>query len=191
MSETPLSKDAYRRLHQELFGEHAGEGVYAVLDGASNEDLLEMLAERQPEHVCLYRGELAPDLAAVAPYLVRLRPDSVFTEWVVGEGWGGHWGIFAITDADLTALRKHFRRFLMVKSPEGRRVYFRYYDPRVLRTFLPTCNAEELAELFGPVAEYVCEQEDPAAGLRLWREEGELHTAEIPVSEPSDSQRRS
>jgi hypothetical protein len=187
MSETPLSKDACRRLHQELFGGQADRRVYAVLDGASIKDLLEMLAERQPEHVCLYRGELAPDLAAMAPYLVRLEPDSVFTDWVLGEGWGGHWGIFALTDADLTALRKHFRRFLMVKSPEGRRVYFRYYDPRVLRTFLPTCNAEELAELFGPVEAYICEDEDPSTGLQMWRDGGELHTEEISVKEPSES----
>ena len=31
--------------------------------------------------------------------------------------------------------RGHLRKFLISKLPDGRQVYFRYYDPRVLRTY--------------------------------------------------------
>ena len=137
-----------------------------MLDGASIPDLLDHLyGDPRPEFICLYRGELEPDMAEVAPYLVRLQPDAPFTDWLLVEGWGKHWGIFALSAADLPVMRRHFRTFLMVKNPEGKQVYFRYYDPRVLRTFLPTCNAEETATVFGPLITYLCEADKPEALL--------------------------
>ena len=47
----------------------------------------------------------------------------------------------------------------MVHGPDGKRLYFRYYDPRVLRVYLPTCNTEETKFIFGPLAAYFCEGE--------------------------------
>src|SRR5262249_52847172 len=85
--------------------------AFAVLDGASVPGLLQMLAEQEPEYICLYRGTLAPDVAEVAPYLVRLEPETEFTSWVIGEGWGKHWNIFATSTSDLRTMRHHFRSF--------------------------------------------------------------------------------
>ena len=48
----------------------------------------------------------------------------------------------------------------MVKNEGGKSIYFRYYDPRVLRVYLPTCNEGELDVIFGPVLRYVVEGED-------------------------------
>ena len=55
----------------------------------------------------------------------------------------------------------------MVQGPEGENLYFRYYDPRVLRIYLPTCNQEEMATLFGPVTAYLLEDKDPDLLLRF------------------------
>jgi len=145
-------------LYQQLFGDHELK-TYAVLDGASIPDLLEHLKTDAPDHFCLYRGELSAELAEAAPYLVELQPDTPFTEWVLSEGWGNHWGIFALSAADLREMRKHFRTFLIVKDPGGKQLYFRYYDPRVLLVFLPTCNAGQRKSLFGPIRKYVLEDE--------------------------------
>lgn len=164
-------------LSQHLFSD-AEAKVYAVLDGASVPELLKKLYGLKPEHVCLYRGELSPDLAECAPYLVRLVPESEFCNWVLAEGWGKHWGIFAASPAQLTAMRKHFRMFLRVKSPEGKTLYFRYYDPRVLRTYLPTCNPEETKIIFGPITSYLCEDEKPETLLSFRAEAG------VPRKEP-------
>lgn len=153
-------------LYDRLFADEAAH-VYAVLDGASVGELLPKLYELEPEHECLYRGELEPDMAEVAPYLVRLEPGTEFADWVVEAGWGRHWGVFAVTDADLRAAHKHFRSFLTVYDPAGKPLLFRYYDPRVLRIYLPTCNAEELRTIFGPVSCYLLEGEDPATLLRF------------------------
>ncbi len=45
----------------------------------------------------------------------------------------------------------------MVYDEEGKPLYFRYYDPRVLRAYLPTCNESELQTVFGPVNHYYAE----------------------------------
>ncbi len=138
--------------------------VFAVLDGASIPDLVKSLHEHEPEYCCLYRGELEPDMASVAPYLVRLEPGDKFTELVIQEGWGAHWGIFFRTAATLRALRDHFREFHTVELPDQRTVLFRYYDPRVLRCFLPACTVAELRSFFGPVQSFVLEGESPEEG---------------------------
>lgn len=156
--------------------------VYAVLDGASIEDLLGALAEMQPDYVCLYRGELDEEMAVCAPYLVRLDEESQFTDWVLGYGWGQHWGIFALADVDSKAMRKHFRTFLMVSDPEGKQLYFRYYDPRVLRLYLPTCTVEEMQLVFGPVSCFALEDPSARSMLVFSRAPNGLASSSLPLS---------
>ena len=166
--------------------------AFVVLDGASVPGLLKMLAEHEPEFVCLYRGELAPDVAEVAPYLVHLEPETEFTSWVIEEGWGKHWGIFAVTNSDLRTLRHHFRSFLTVYDTDGKPMLFRYYDPRVLRTYLPTCNTGELATIFGPVKGFLVESEDGKAVLRFQTAGDALkhETLVLPGGESGPGQKR-
>lgn len=166
---------------QYLFGEEAN--VYAVLDGASVPALQENIYQFEPEYHCLYRGELEPDMAEVAPYLVQLENNSKFTDWVIEKGWGNHWGIFAISSASIREMRQHFRTFLIVYNTDGRPLKFRYYDPRVLRKYLPTCNAEELSTMFGPVSCYLLEDEDPVTALRFSAKQNALRTERLPLVE--------
>jgi hypothetical protein len=161
-----IDEDAAQELRRQLFSDSAVY-VYAVLDGASVPDLLPKLYEAMPEFECLYRGELEPDMAEVAPYLVCLEPDTYFADWVMDNGWGSHWGIYAAAYAGFRDMRKHFRKFLTVYDPEGRPMLFRYYDPRVIRSYLPTCSDEELLTVFGPVSCYMLEGEDANTLLRF------------------------
>ena len=152
-----------------------GGNTYAIVDGAACEDLLDRLAKDQPPYVCLYAGELTPDLAECAPYLVQLELDSPFTAWIVDEGWDKYWCIFATSPAELQTLRKHFRSFLRVKGPAGNTLYFRYYDPRVMRNYLPTCNREDLDIVFGPLTSYVTSSREPlSATCFTQHEDGRL-----------------
>lgn len=153
-------------LHHQLYSDKESQ-VYAVLDGASMPALQQLFIEHKIDNICLYRGELEPDLAGMAPYLAHLPPESSFTRLLLQKGWGNHWGILAISKGDLRTLRMHFRKFLMVWDPEGRPLYFRYYDPRVLRIYLPTCNTDELQTVFGPVEAYVLEGETPDQLIRF------------------------
>lgn len=132
--------------------------VYAILDGAAIPDLLNRLNHFQAEYICLYRGELAADIAATAPYLVALLPDTELSNWLLSL-IGHHSGIFARTTASMREMRQHLRTFLMVYDPESKPIYFRYYDPRVLRSYLSMCSDAEAKIVFGPITHYFVENE--------------------------------
>jgi hypothetical protein len=162
--------------------------IYAVLDGASIPNLLSLLSEHRLPNVCLLAGELDPELAQAAPYLAQLDAQSPFAQLFLTQGLGKHWGILAVSTADLRTLRMHFRKFLSVWDPDGKPLFFRYYDPRVLCIFLPTCNSGELRTLFGPVTAYYAEAETAGKLLRftlgpdgLGQEQLELSTSASPA----------
>ena len=154
--------------------------VYTILDGASIPDLLDMIEEHQPLHVCLLRGVEDPELAETAPYIVRLEADDSFTEWVLAEGLGKHWGIFFVVpeETSFIELRKHFRDMVRVRLPDGETVFFRYYDPRVCTLFLPTCDQQQISEFFGPatlfLAESISNGEEPTEFIEYSLELGVL-----------------
>jgi hypothetical protein len=181
-------KNNVELISPELFAD-PGTKVYAVLDGASVAGLIGKLYQWRPKYECLYRGELAPDLAEVAPYLVHLESETEFCDWVLNQGWGNHWGIFALSVGDLFTLRQHFRRFLTVHDSTGKPLLFRYYDPRVMRTYLPTCNPQEVTAIFGPVSLFMMESEDPGVLLAYGYKSGSLVAKKKQLSEIQNSQR--
>jgi hypothetical protein len=157
--------------------------AYAIIDGAMSPDLLDKLYGLRPEFECLLRGEMGADMAEVAPYLVRLDYQTEFARWVTEKGWGEHCCIFALSRVNFREMRNHFRRLLVVYDTEGRPLHFRYYDPRVLRVYLPTCNAEELATFFGEVACFLLEDESEETMLRFTLESGSLRQEKIRLSD--------
>lgn len=56
------------------------EKLYALIDGASEEELMPMLAELDPPAACLYAPPVQPELVDIAPYVV-LVTDEV-QEWL-------------------------------------------------------------------------------------------------------------
>jgi hypothetical protein len=86
--------------------------------------------------------------------------DELFA-WILREGWGRNWGMFAAVprDTPFDAVLQHFREFLQVRVPDGRIVFFRFYDPRVQRLFLKSCDAAQAAQLFAVPVAWSCEGE--------------------------------
>ena len=155
------------------------QSLYAILDAAREASIPGKLQQLGVEFVSLYRGEPEETLAAVAPYLVKLDQQARALEWLLNEGGGKSWGIFLISAASLEDLRRHFRHFLLVRDPEGKELYFRFYDPRVLRIYLPTCTAFEAKRFLGPVTNYEVESED-GQGVLDFSKRG---ARKIPLSE--------
>lgn len=141
--------------------QEGGIYLYAILDGARNESIYPAILRSGCEYECLYRGELDPGLAEAAPYLVKLEKDKPFANWLIEDGWGDSWGVYLHTAAIFRDLKRHLRKFLMVYDADTKPMYFRYYDPRVLRVYLPTCNSEELSTVFGPIKSYLIEDRNP------------------------------
>lgn len=150
--------------------------LYALVDGARDERVAPMVRGFGAQQRCLFDGELHPALAAAAPYIVALDLKAAATRALLAAAWGQAWGVFVVAPAGLDTLRHHFRKFLRVVDEDGRPLVFRYYDPRVLRLYLPTCTEGELELVFGPVREFLIEDEDAARGARVRRSAGQLVT---------------
>ena len=146
------------KLEQLLFDGRTN--AFALLDAAALENLRMHFFEMNPPHYCLFRGELAPDMAENAPYLVGLVRGERFTDWLLSQKAGNHYGVYAKSRQSLIEMRRHFRDLLTVHDEAGKPMIFRYYDPRVLSQFLPTCAAIELNAIFGSVESYIAETEN-------------------------------
>ncbi len=148
---------------------------YCLLDAARIGFDLQKFLDGSAKIDCLYRGRSEEILAEVAPYVGELEEGSDFNNWLFGDGWGKSWGLYINSGSSLQDLWKHFRNFLIVMDENGRELYFRFYDPRVLRVFLPSCDAGQLAEFFGPVKSFVMEGEDPKIAIEFSLKNGKLH----------------
>ena len=164
----------------------AGLSVWALLDCARDHRIYPALRTSQLDHLCLFSGRLHPEVEAAAPHIVELSPGYRFTPKLIEMAWGQSWGVF-VRIKDGTNLRAHLRRFLRVRDESGRILMFRYYDPRVLRVYLPTCTTEELRTVFGPVSSYVVEAEDAASVIEFTFDGYQLHQHRIPLTRAADA----
>jgi hypothetical protein len=141
--------------------------VWMIVDGARDRGIFPLLLDTHLEYSCLYSGSLHPELELVAPYLVHLDYDHRGTRRLIQQAWGNSWGVFLRSDSRLESLRRHLRGFLVVLDPGGKRLVFRYYDPRVLRVYLPTCTPAELLTVFGPIENFWMEGSSPDTVLEF------------------------
>lgn len=146
--------------------------VFAIADGAQDKRIYGAVDASRQDRCCLYSVErrwggqdLPWQLLMTGPYLVELDPEEEFTHYLLRHGWDRNWGIFFRSDTGMQRLRRHFRDLLTVRDEKGRRLKFRYYDPRVLRAYLPTCLPGELRQVFGPVDVYIVPGDDPETAM--------------------------
>ena len=135
---------------------------YVILDAARDDRIFPMVHTSGLDMACLFSGKLPRSLAQAAPYLIELRRGHPFLDDVLDRGWGRSWGFFFTSQDDLADLRRHFRTFLKVKNDKtGKTMFFRFFDPRVLRVYLPTCTGDELTFVLDPMDTCFVEGHDP------------------------------
>ena len=157
------------------------ESLWAILDGARDPAIYGRV-DSVRHQCCLYAGTLPWQLQMNAPYLLEL-PESDFTTGLVRSAWGKSWGIFFRAESSMETLRRHLRTFLRVADQQGRRLIFRYYDPRVMRVYLPTCLPAELRTVFGPIRCYLMESPDAGSVLKFEFRNGRLESTVLPILE--------
>jgi hypothetical protein len=158
----------------------AAQPLFAILDGARNGRVASLLKDfgilanisvnrDQQREDCradeslyqsLYIGTMASESAEQGPFLVRMLPQSPLLGAVIAEGWGDSWGVFVESAATFVALWRHFRKFILAEMPDGTPALFRFYDPRVLRGFLPTCDREQLESIFALPISFLLEDSE-------------------------------
>jgi hypothetical protein len=188
----PLTDERKRALH---ILTHHGAALFAVIDAAREGTMAASLLESSSlRHQRLFDGETADPSNGHIPILVELgqagsagvgADTQVFLETLLRSGWGKSCGVFCTSQSPFEALFSHFRSFLLLSAPEQPPLYFRFYDPRVLRAFLPTCEPQELRVIFGPVTSYLVESERSDMMLAFSPGTDRLITAQVSLAEPS------
>ena len=146
--------------------------LFGLLDAARDSRVLDFLRAFEDPYQSLYEGEKGRELATIAPYLVHLPKTSALLPKLMDVSWGQSWGVYLTSTDPFQEIRKHLRRFLTANASNGRKLYFRFYDPRVLRVYIPTCTPEERSTFFGPVNSFLAEG-DKADELLLFQRLGE------------------
>lgn len=156
------------RLEQHLWPKGFSRDAWMIVDAARDRRIYGLLLECfYFQHTCVFSGYFEPELKVVAPYLIQLEYDDAKARRFMRLAWGNSWGVFLKCDTGLQTLRRHLRTLLVVSDESGNRLMFRYYDPRVLRIYLPTCTAEELHAVFGPIDRFFVEDDKPETLLEF------------------------
>jgi len=151
---------------KKLLGKDLAAAHYALIDCAvtaavtDGDDIFLRLSDPGIRKFSLFTGENTIVAEQTAPYLVPLDDQPDIQDWLMDNGWGRSWSIFFTSEADNKTLLAHLRRFFQVRAENGRDLFFRFFDPVILRDFLPMLTADESACFFGPVTRYVLEDEN-------------------------------
>ncbi|MFK7751916.1 MAG: DUF4123 domain-containing protein [Sedimentitalea sp.] len=123
---------------------------YAVVDLASAVDLRHLvMGLRRSVAVTLFARDAPRAVVEVGPFLVRLSEAPDVERSISSFQKDLPWGYFVHSTFDLLSLRHSLRRFNLVRlSDPPKEVLFRYWDPRVIRTYLEIATKEQRARLF-------------------------------------------
>jgi hypothetical protein len=120
---------------------------------------------------CLFAGRIAEPLRSASPFLFPVAASARILDLWSNEGEGQSWGIFMTSPLGLEEVRRHVRKFLQVRLPDGSGpVLFRFWDPRVFHPFLISSPPDHLAALFAKVSSYLVET---PAGMQRFYLDGE------------------
>lgn len=123
--------------------------LFAVLDAARWPGLAAWLHAQVLPSASLFSGEQASNFARVAPYLLHIESAGPALDELAKRRWDVASGIFLRSEGSFQDVRRALRRFAYAADEQGKRMFFRYYDPRVLRVLLPTCDESQSDVLFG------------------------------------------
>ena len=136
--------------------------VFGILDPALDPALYAHATRLEPHRArCLYQGKLHPDVKAVSPHLVELTPDDPLAAAWATTGRGANWGVMIESSAGLHKVWRRVRHFTQATLPDGTGpLLFRFWDPRVLRVYMPLIEPEQLSAWFEDIDVWRIESED-------------------------------
>jgi hypothetical protein len=157
-----LTPESLARLESSIWPKGFSRDAWMIVDAARDQRIFGLLLECfYSQHTCLFDGSLPPALKVAAPYLVQLDYDDRKTRRFITQAWNNSWGVVLRCDTRPETLKRHLQALLIARDESGNHLFFRYYDPRVLRVYLPTCTPDELRTVYGPINCFYIEDENP------------------------------
>lgn len=147
--------DAWKSVSERSGG---GRHLYAVIDCGRDPMIIPPMIEAMAaSSECLFRGKARENLGDQAPWAVAVDPNEDLLDWLVEDGFGRRWASFAVSPLGIRDFVSHLRRFTMVEDEAGTLHYFRFYDPQVLRQYLPAFDPDQTARFFRGVDAWLVE----------------------------------
>jgi hypothetical protein len=112
--------------------------LYAVLDAAHGDGVINLLRAVSHPKQCLYDGWAEEVYGDVAPWIVSVPRGGALMARLLRDVWGQGWGVFVQSDLPMPKVRKHLRRLNQVELEGQGKALFRWYDPLVLGAMHPT-----------------------------------------------------
>lgn len=168
-----------------------GQRLYALLDLAQGDLALEQLAlyDGDSPFEVLEPGRSEPDLQEVSPVLVPCGEVSGLLTWLLTEARGQSFGVLLASEYGPAELAAHLNPLTEVlRQEDDEPLIFRFQDPRVLSVYLPTCTAEELDRVFGPVRRFWVEADDGARLLDFEHQAPYAPPKNEPEQQPENEQ---
>lgn len=161
-----------------------GESLYAIVDGCVDFDFAATTNRNlsQPNRM-LFKGAAAESMGEVAPYFIAVDIKSDFLlHW--SQRLGKNVGVLFVSSGKVRDTFRHMREIFIVESESGQQYFFRYYDPRVLRTYLPTCKGKVATDFFGPITACFAEAESTLSLEKFYLADGLVQRTVIPLDGP-------
>lgn len=156
------------------------ERLFAVVDGAVALGLVDQAKRLGLRTESLIVGLRSPYLAAVAPYLIEIAGARDFLDL-----WQGYLrknpGVLLTSTSQFDELLDHARRLFVTRNAAGKDSFFRFYDPKVLKTWLAGATASELKVFFSRITSIVAGLGDPVRLSRLSLADERVEAREIVV----------
>ena len=135
------------------------ENLGGIFDAAKDQRVAVMAREHPSDSKCLYGGETAKRMQFTSPYVFDFSKNKTLRDLMATLSWGESWGIWYDSVHSIEERRAAFRRHHMTELPDQRKVYLRFFDPRIFPTFFEHCEAEERHDFAKGVRQFLLESE--------------------------------
>lgn len=165
--------------------DHRPQNVYALLDASRSQFLPTRLETSGLAFHCLYDLSDDPALGETAPWLVQLDRDATFSRATLAHDPISHDprkmlgdGIFLVSPLSLDDMRRHLRRYTVLRDEVGVQQYFRLQEPGMLDALLCVATDPQRAAFFSGARLMVYPR--PALETDTW----DFVSASLPGAEP-------
>ena len=134
--------------------------LYAVIDASRSPMTIPATLQAMTDKVaCLYRGQALEEFGDDTAWVAAINLDESVLDWLIDNGFGKRWSIFLRSPLQLADIVRHLRKFTVIQDDQGTAHFFRFYDPRTLRQYLPVFTTEQSAAFFKGVQAWYCEND--------------------------------
>lgn len=159
----------------------AREALYALVDASHDPFIIPPTIEAlTPDAECLFRGKAKEDLGDQTAWIARIDGRGPLLDWLIDEVHGRSMVSFVTSELTVSRLAVHLRKFTKSRDAKGTEHFFRFYNPKVMRQYLPVFDAVQLATFFRSISSCIVEDTRQSNRLLVMRRaDGALSRREI------------